>query len=145
MTRFDQFWVLAAVAAVAQFAWAVDRRRRSGRPLNPQPPSGNVLYKETFASGHSLKTTWSRMVWTKGCLRVVITPEVLWVAPFFPFNLAPGLHLEYDIARSAIVAINPAKYLFRKTVVIEFKDATGGVERLELLIRDPKAFLTALG
>ncbi len=144
---FDPLWLaicsIAGGVLVLGYLVFVYLRTRSRKPVIP---SNDILYQERFASGRSLKSLWTRMGSANGCLRLVVTRDLLWVTTWFPFTvIAPIWDLEQVIPRNRISSIEADRGYWRKNVVIVYDDHEGTSRSIELRPRNLEAFLRALG
>ena len=134
-------WVSLWMAA------SVIYRKSRGKPLFPRRPIDTV-FSESWASGHSNRNLWTKLGGASRCLRVFVTRDTVFVSPFFPFNLMflPEVYdLEYCIPIQRIRSAEQNKRWLVKTVRIEFSNVAGELRSVELRLKNPVAFLQALG
>jgi len=143
-TRVTLLFLVGAAAFSLQILYLVIKRWRKGT-LVIKPPTGPFLYEETFGSGRSWKNFFTRLGGAHNCLRIIVTPEVLWVAPFFPFYLLEQVDLEHMIPLRSIQKVELATLFFRDTVRIHFLNTAGQSWCIELYPRDREAFIKAVG
>ena len=131
----------AATAGAALLVWAAIRARRNRPRFNP----ADVLFQEWFASGCSDRDWYTRFSGANNCLRIVVTRDFVWVAPWFPFNLlAPLLDLEHVIPRSAITGVTCKPGFWLTLVLVTFTDPSGDVRCLRLCSTHTAAFHRSL-
>jgi hypothetical protein len=117
-------------------------KARSNRPfLVPC----EIVFEEWHASGHSMKSLITRFGGASGCLRLVVTADLVWVTSWFPFSLlTPVYDLEHMISKDAIYSIGPVSCFGRKGVHLEYLDGAGKIHALKLFPRHRDRFLQAL-
>lgn len=140
-----QGWIVVAVilqGALSIVAAVVDRWRRGKPILYSDPPS--PLFQETFASGTSHRSLWSRFGGATRALVVAVTPQELVVRPLFPatliFRLPEITGLEHRIEASEIHEVRSTA----EGVDIDFTNDSGTREKLTLRLKDQRGFLHAL-
>jgi hypothetical protein len=140
-------FTFACVAAVVVGAGvSAVRRVRAGKPLL-RPVATSPRFSETWFSGRSLRTTYSRFLGARNCVWVTVTSDELWTGLHFPFNLlAVNKGLEHRVRGADIVAVEGATLLpvFTRVVVRFRRGPDGGEDAIELAVRDRDAFRRAL-
>jgi len=136
------------------FAWisfwigaSVLYRLSRGKPVFPRRPRP-AEFGESWASGRSMRSAWTRFSGARNCLQVALTREALIVQPCFPFNLIfmpELLDLEHRIARRDILDVRRVdSRLFGAELEIAFRDTEGRERRLRLFLRQADALLKAV-
>lgn len=134
-------WIAGGIVA------SIVHRRRRGKPIFPKRPSDAVFWQGR-ASGRSHRTWWSLMGGASNCLQVAVTPGRLIVRPMFPFTLMflPEIYgLEYDLPLGAVRSVSEGRILLTRTLLLELNIPGKGDEMVELKLKDPDAFVRALG
>jgi hypothetical protein len=145
MQQFVQnhFWLLYAASAawcVIAMSYMLWRRRIRG-PHFPDRRQVTVLYDEKWTSGRSLKSLFTRLCGANNCLRVTVTDQELWVTPHFPFSaFASKFDLDHRVRRGHIA--NVARN--GKTIVVNFAGPDEKTKSVELRLRRPDEFLSAM-
>jgi len=111
----------------------------------PRLNSLNVLFHESRASGNSDRNFFTRLGGARRCLRVTVTDQEILVRSPFPFSLIVESDLEHRIARGSITAVQRVKGKFSEWVQVDFLLPCGKTRRLSLRLKNPEAFLAALG
>jgi len=137
-------FLLAWVAGWLLISFLV--RRAQGKPFFA-PATQSFQFSETWVSGRSLDTWWSRLGRARNCLFVGVRQEELFVQPHFPFTLGfiPEIyHLEHMIPLTRIIKVTPERSLFRNMLRVDYSDPEGRQQTLELGLRHPDGFLSAV-
>jgi hypothetical protein len=137
-------FVLAWVAGWLLISFLV--RRAQGKPFFA-PAAQPFQFSEKWASGRSLDTWWSRLGRARNCLFIGVGDEKLFVQPHFPFTLGfiPEIYrLEHAIPLTRITKVTPERSLFRNMIRVEYSDPDGRQQTLELKLRHPEGFLSAV-
>lgn len=138
--HFLQLWLLCFGWVVVVFPFRYFRHRSAGR-LFRDPPSGDVIYFEGFASGRSMKSWFTRMGGASNCLRVVVTHERLFVRPVFPFLImGPDFDLVHSVPLKQIESALRKDTAFRKCLRIKFRLAGGESREIEIVSKQPDRF-----
>jgi hypothetical protein len=138
--NFLLIWAAAVAWSVAAMAFMLWRRSRRG-PHFPDRDDVHVLFEETWTSGRSYKTLFTRLGWANNCLRVIVTGDELWIAPHLPFSaMAWQFDLDHRIRRDAIKSIEQNG----RKVTIEFAVEEAQTRKVELKLRNPDEFLSAM-
>lgn len=134
-------WIAAGlIGLVFLLAMYVKRRSRCPR-ISPD----DVLYQESFASGHSTKNLLTKLGGANNCLRLVVTKDCLWITSWFPFSLFTTFYdLEHVVPRSSLRAVEPTSVFWKKGVRITFLDEASEVHTVVAVLRDVEGFLAAL-
>ena len=133
--------VLGGLGAIAYVIVAY----RNARSKRPAIAAKDIIFQESFGSGRSLKNLYTRFAGARGCLRLVVTKEVLLITSWFPFSLiAPHSDLEHAISRNSIASVEPLSTFGRKGVQLRYVDASGDLHCFELFPKDLDGFLDAL-
>jgi hypothetical protein len=141
------FWLFlfAIVWLSCWFGWFYYKHKKTGIVFPPLPDTG-VYFHEGTASGSSHRTVFTRLGGANRCLRVTVTGTEVWVRPSPPFNIfAQIFDMAHRIPRASIVRVQPGKTLWVRRLILDYRDQTGQIHRLSLALRDPDAFLRALG
>lgn len=111
----------------------------------PKFTKQDIVYQEYFASGGSNKNILTKMGGASGCLRLVVTKDLLWVTSWLPFSLfAAAYDLEHVIPLRRIRSIAGAKTMGMQNLVLTYADAGGTSHALRLRPKNTPAFLNAL-
>jgi hypothetical protein len=138
--NFLLLWAAAVAWCVGGMAFMLWRRRVRG-PHFPDRDQVNILFEERWTSGRSFKSLFTRLGGANNCLRVTVTDDELWIAPHFPFSAFAGkFDLDHRISRDAITRIEQNG----RRITIEFALDAGEVRRVELRLRSPDGFRTAI-
>jgi hypothetical protein len=133
-------WIFLWIAASIVF------RRSRGKPIFPTKPQDSIFYERT-ASGHSHRNFLTAIGGARNCLMVAVTPQELIVQPWFPLNLMflPEIYdLEHRIPRANIRGIKESRFVFGKTIRIDYLDLAGGMHAISLILRKPDDFLQSI-
>ncbi len=105
----------------------------------------DVLYKESFASGHSNANFFTKMGGASNCLRLIVTKDLLRVTSWFPFSLfTPALDLEHTIQLKQILPSEQGSFLGMKSLLLRFPDRNGLEHELVIYPKDFDGFLRAI-
>ncbi|HJS07234.1 MAG TPA: hypothetical protein VJ809_06220 [Pirellulales bacterium] len=138
--NFLLLWAAAVAWCIGGMAFLLWRRSRRG-PHFPDRDEVNVLFKEKWTSGRSCKSLFTRLGGANNCLRVVVTDNELWIAPHFPFSAFAGqFDLDHRISRDVIKNIEQNG----RKVTVEFAVEECQTRKVELRLRNPDAFVTAI-
>jgi hypothetical protein len=135
---------IAWVAGV--FVLSVMYRKLSGKGLFAIVPDQSV-FVERRTSGRSLRNLLTQIGGARGCLLVAVTKDILLVRPHFPFTLffLPEVYgLDLTVPRRAISQVEQRSGMFGRSIVIEFENASGRIEKIALSLRDADGFIAAL-
>lgn len=123
-------------------AWGIWKRNQRG--LFRKPPDA-VLYEETMASGHSMKSWHLKLRGARNCLRLLISNTELWVTPIFPFSaLAAFSDLDHRISLSKIQSITLQSSLFSKSLRISYQGSDNVEHKIEIMPRHIDRFIEVL-
>ncbi len=104
-----------------------------------------IIYEEWFASGCSMRNILTRLGGGHGCIRLVITGELLWVTSWFPFSLiAPFYDMEHVIPLNRITDIETRERWISTEVTLTYIDVKETSHRLKLVPKNLSVFLEAL-
>jgi hypothetical protein len=132
------------VAFAGVIAYRIYRKRVRG-VVFPAESSVRILYDESFASGRSLRSLWTRLGGARNCLRVTVTESELWVRPIMPFSLlSADFDLEHRIPRDSVVSAEIAGAGSVRLVNLSFRVGGSGDHRLQLRLADTVRFLAAI-
>jgi hypothetical protein len=133
MTVFLTVWFSMAALIVAAIIAKWSQRRQRG-PLFPVVGRDQILYRESFGSGRSLKNTFTQYMAANNCLKLTVTADELWVVPFFPFDvLANLMDLEHRIRKRDIITLHEqSNWLVGRRLTIEYRQDDGQVRRIEI-------------
>jgi hypothetical protein len=124
-------WVL--VVFTFKYFW----HRAKGR-FPADPPAGSLIFSESFASGRSLRSWWTRLGGASNCLKVMLTRERLVIRPFFPFLvLGPDLDLVHHIPLTNIETVTKNTGLLKSGLRLRFRLHNGEMRELEILSKKP--------
>jgi hypothetical protein len=130
-----------AVAFLGYLVW----RYISVLRAKPRLVPSDVIFQEWFASGCSQKNIITKIGGGRNCVRLVVTPNFLWVTTWFPFSLiAPLYDMEHVVPLSAITIVKKDKYWGMPTLLITFTTDGGGSRTLRLMPKKPEAFAQSL-
>jgi hypothetical protein len=141
------FWLFlfSFVWVSCWFGWFYYKHKKTGIVFPPVPDTG-VHYVEGNASGSSHKTLFTRLGGASRCLRVTVTDTEVWIRPYPPFDIfAQMFDMEHRIPRASITSVRPGKTLWVRTLILDYQDQAGQMHRVSLVLRNPDAFLRALG
>lgn len=153
MPQFDGIFFVLFIAAFClslvnllfRIGFMIVRRVRKG-PFFPPLSTVTVRFRETWTSGRSHRNFFNRLGGARNCLIVTVTEKELWVTVAFPFSLAdPKGDLLKRISLSQIVEIKNEPKGWKPSVFVTFKEADGKTIKLQFYLRQPGAFLQALG
>jgi hypothetical protein len=134
-------YVLLSAAVLAFLLW----RSLAARRHRPKIAKADVVYQESFASGASQKNALTQVGGANHCLRLVVTKDILWVTPWFPFSLLAGIYdLEHVVLLRSIVSIDPLPSSKRAGLLLSYADDRGANHSLKLYPKNRDAFLRAL-
>ena len=136
--------VIAQIVMVVVAALLSIRYRQShGKPIVFRDVPG-AQFIEKKASGHSHRTWYTRLGGAKGCLIVAVKDGRLIIRPVFPFNM---LFMPEIYGLESEAALNQVKRVERdrSSVRLGFQDTSGVEQDVTLYLRNPQAFLDALG
>ncbi len=107
-----------------------------------------VLFFEPHAAAQSLKSGWTRMASTYGCMRILLSPETLTIKPHWfavGFTALLGLDLWHEIPVTAIERVEEAGRWFGYGVVeVHFVSAGGEKRAIRLYLKNHRRFVDAL-
>lgn len=122
--------------------------RRSKNKSIFRPHFERLLFLETWRSGRSLRSLFTRLGGARNCLWVAIDDNTLWVSPHFPFSLMflPEVYsLDLSVKGEAIRSVERRSGLLeRNRVCVTFSGDCSGEEVFEVSLRDPDGFIRAL-
>ncbi len=125
-------WLIIAAAVVLVL------RARRGKP-GATPPAG-VLFHEGFVSGTSHKNVFTRyFVVSRNTASVTVTPSELIIASAIPIG-----DLNHRAPRATATASVGRTAFGRTAVTVDFDAEGGGRCVVELALRDPDGFVSAL-
>jgi len=136
--NFAIFFAFCALWTIGGFAWMLWRRKK--RNLFPDEAK-DVVYEERTASGRSHKNWYSKLGGAQNCLRLVITKTELWITPIFPFSaLAGTFDLDHRIPLEKISSIDANKIMFKKSLLITYRDPKDEKRVVEVIPKDAEGF-----
>ena len=133
-------WILAWVASSLLY------RRVKGKPIFAEPPLPTD-FLERWRSGRLPSSLLGRIGGASNCLMVAVGGGRVRIRPHFPFTLMflPEIYgLEVDLPLAKVTGVRRERGLLGEWVLVELKDH-GTSRTFELHLRDPGAFLRALG
>jgi hypothetical protein len=114
----------------------------------PKIEQRDILFREWRASGASHQSFFTRVCGARNCLVVTVTRTDLHVYLIFPFNqmfLSRINDLEHHIPLDRITNITSKKgFLRRRTLIVDFFGEDCGKKEIELTLKSPDDFLSAL-
>jgi hypothetical protein len=145
--NFDLLFFFASVWVVLWLALSIVYSLRKLKAL-PKIEQRDILFREWRASGASHRSLFTRLGGARNSLTVTVTGTELHVCPIFPFNLMflPQINdLEHHISLDRITNITFKKgFLGRRTLVVDFFGVDCGKKEIELTLKSPEDFLSAL-
>jgi len=91
-------------------------RRKTRGITFPTLDKNEILYVEKTASGRSMKNFMTQYGGARNTLKVVVTPNELWLTSWFPFSLLIEIFdLEHRINKEDIINIEQEDKVFRVT------------------------------
>ncbi len=107
--------------------------------------NAEIVFQESFASGHSHKNIFCMIGGARNCLRLVVTQDFLCVTSWFPVSLiTPFYDLEHLIPLDAITSIRRSGIFFQNAFRITYQDANGKEHTLTLYSWHPNDFERSL-
>jgi hypothetical protein len=146
MIDFKQFsfW-LSLLPAVAFFGYIIERNIAAWR-IRPRLRKEDITYQENFASGASQKNIITKFGGASGCLRLVVTRDLLWVTAWFPFSLIASVYdLAHVIPLQSISSIRSSRFFLIDSLLLSYVDREGESHTLRLVPKNRERFLTAVG
>lgn len=137
------FWV-QMVPTVLLVAYIL-RRYVAALIHKPKFTKQDVVYQEYFASGGSLRNVLTKMGGANGCLRLVVTHDILWVTSWFPFSLFAVVYdLEHIVPLQSIRSIEGKTTMGIQSLQLTYVDGGGKSHALRIKPKNTQAFLDAL-
>ena len=101
-----------------------------------------ILFRERGASGHSNKSTLTKLGGASGVLEVIVTDKELWLKGIWPMFSYIGamFDMTHRIPRTNIIEC----LVQGGTVELRFSNEAGGESQVVLELKNPKAFISAL-
>lgn len=138
--HFILLYGIAIVWTVIAVSFKLWRRKVRG-PHFPSRDQVTILFEEKWTSGRSFKSLLTRFGGANNCLRATVTDDELWITLHFPFIVfASNWDLDHRIEKIAITSITRR----RKGVTVEFLMSDNQTRKIELRLRNPDTFLSAL-
>ena len=110
-----------------------------------EPPAGSIIYRESSASGRSMKSARTRFGGVKNCLKLIITSDALLVTPVFPFSvLGPDVDLIHSVPLKRIKSIDGNADDSKGTIRIRFELKDGTERDIDLKSKNSQVFIEAL-
>jgi hypothetical protein len=132
--------------AVAVLTGLALRRHLQARQNRPRIEPSEVVYQEWFASGWSEANLLTKFAGAHGCLRLVVTREMLWITSWFPISGLVSLYdLEHVIPLQSITGVKLSHRLWANRYLLSYADASGVEHTVGLVPKHPDRFLQALG
>jgi hypothetical protein len=125
------------------FAW----RRYRREPIHPPFAEQDVRFTEHFASGFSRKNLFTRFAGAHNALVVRVLEDALLIEPIaiFKWITPAGFNdLEHYVPRKDILSVEPVPGFGKKAFKIQFLAKDGSPRTLELVLRKPREFRSAL-
>ena len=130
-------FVLMMTYLIYKYVLAVQNR--------PRIQKTDILYQEWFASGSSMKNILTQLGGARGCLRIIVTKDLLWVTSWFPFSLiTPFYDMEHVIPLNRIINIESRERFLGKEIRLTYADTNGDTHSLKLIPKDEEGFLRAV-
>jgi hypothetical protein len=137
---FSLLWISAWVVA------SIVYRRSHGKPILVRNIA-NAAFVESAASGHSNRSSFTKLGGASRCLVVAISGTRLIIRPRFPFNLMflPEIYdLEHDVPANQVTRVELTAG-WSQSVRLEFRAADNTSHDVTLYLRNPADFVKALG
>lgn len=145
--KFDLLFFIASIWVVLGVTTSIVYCLRKLKAV-PKIEQRDILFREWRASGASHRSFFTRLGGARNCLVVTVTKTELHVYPIFPFNLMflPQINdLEHHIPLDRITNITIKKgFLRRRTLIVDFFGEDCGKKEIELTLKSPDDFLSAL-
>lgn len=145
----ESFWYLFAFCALwviafsAFFAW----RRYRAVPIHPPISEADLRFVEKYASGFSHKNAFTKLGGARNALVVKVLKDGVLIEPIaiIRWIMPIGFNdLEHYIAKSSITRVQPGTSFGRDSVRLEFRGKDGAPNAVELILRKPQQFMSAL-
>ena len=140
-TWFAPLWFGGWIAA------SVVYRRLQGKPVLFFGVRG-AIFQERQVSGCSNRNWLTRIGGASRCLVVAVVSDRVVIRPWFPFTLMflPELYkLEFDVSVHDLLEVQLGRSFSKRRIDLTLRGSSGRIESLTLYLRNPAAFLTALG
>jgi hypothetical protein len=145
--NMELLFFIASVGAILGVAVAIVYCLRKLKAV-PKIEQRDILFREWRASGASHRSFFTRVCGARNCLAVTVTRTELHGYMIFPYNLMflPWLNdLEHHIRLDRITNIASQKrFLRRRTLIVDFFGEDCGKKEIELTLKSPDDFLSAL-
>ena len=145
--NFDLSFFIASVWVVIGVALAIVYCLRKLKAV-PKIEQRDILFREWRASGSSHRSLFTRLGGARNCLVVTVTKTELHLCLIFPLNLmflSRIYDLEHHIPLDRITNITSKKgFLRRRTLIVDFFGEDCGKREIELILKSPDDFLSAL-
>ena len=136
-------FALAVLGAFGSILVTIIRRAKRGVPIIPKPPD-NALFLEKWASGRNLGSWRLKMGGASRCLFVALTRDRLITALQPPFSWFSRPDLEHEIPVGHVIELTEAIGSWSgPSVRVRFRDPTGRVQAIELMLTNQQRFLEA--
>ena len=141
---FLELWLLCFGWILVVFTFKYFWQRSKGH-FPEDPASTSTVFSESFASGRSLKSWFTRLGGASNCLKVMLTRDRSIIRPLFPFLvLGPELDLVHSIPLTSLESIDKRTGSFRSCIRIRFKLPAGEQREIEIQSKKPGQLENAL-
>jgi hypothetical protein len=137
------FWI-SLLPSLIFFGYII-RRYVAALRTRPNIAKQDIVYQERTASGVSQKNALTKLGGARGCLRLVVTRDLLWITSWFPFSvLAAAYDLVHVIPLRRISLVQPAQFFGSDTLLLSYTDSLGKSHTLRLIPKNQERFLSAI-
>jgi hypothetical protein len=141
---YKVLFCLSFLPAIVMLVWFIRRYVATVR-TRPNIAKEDIVYQEWFASGVSQKNILTKIGGARNCLRLVVTPDLLWVTSWFPFTVfAAAYDLVHVIPLRSILPVQRARFLGCDTLLLSYTDDSGINHTLRLMPKKQEQFLAAI-
>ena len=107
--------------------------------------SNEVLFFEHYAAAQSLKSAWTRLASTYGCMMIVLSPKELIIKPHWYAKWLIGL-LQLDLCHTIPITsirdvIERGKWFSYGTVELHFQTVEGKDQKIMLFMKKYREFI----
>lgn len=135
-------WFVIIWAVVFGYSMVRRVRRLKGTPGGViEPPPGEIVFDESYASARSHKSTFTRLGGGSRCMRISVTNKALFVRPHFPFSLMGfDADLIHAIPFTSVIDISEVSHGGASAIAVKF----GEGQQLDLVLKRKAEFWAAL-
>lgn len=140
---FFGFCLLWVVGWATFYAW----QRYTSKSDGPSIAEADVRFREKYVSGYSHETFFTRYGGAAGTLAVTVSKDAVLIEPvaFFKWIMPAGFNdLEHFVPKARITRVHPGSHRWRKSLQLEFRSDDGTQKKIEIFLRKPQKFLSAL-